>query len=413
LTTDSEQTAIKIIKIGLLAVLIMTLTDSFSSVARAEREYNCVAGDHKYIVTMIEPAAGTDGKKTFVCELCGYRYTQILPATDHLWGEWIIDRQPDCTRPGERHRTCTATDIPHREYGDIPALGHNYGVNITNPDCEHNGRKIYTCKQCGDSYAEAFGQADGHSYKEEITVPPEYNKEGLKTFTCEYCGDSYTESIPKITEHEHQYSAYSEAEPDCERDGYRTYVCTVCGDKYSDAAPATSHNYGEWVTTKVPTLFGEGNRRRICGNNPEHIITESIPRLVTMETNTADAVMAPTNLGLLLAFIFFILSDLYVIFWDLRMRRKRKQAQWLKMQYALIAVALTAAITGLSLILLIFFPGITYLNLMGLTAIALIIPTGTVLRTRVYRRVSDLNGNGGVYVPGTQKGLMVSRNRII
>ena len=401
----------KAISISFLIMLILALMTSLSPPAFAADDYDCAVGRHKYSVTVRDPTATTDGEKISTCDLCGYRYTQILPATDHHWGEWITDKPPTCTAPGERHRTCTATAIPHRETQSIPALGHDYKTANKDPTCTNAGVKTYTCKQCGHSYTEPFGQATGHSYKDEITMLPAYDKEGVRTFICEHCGDSYTEAVPKVSEHEHQYKVQSEVKADCEQNGYITFACTICGDHYTDTMTATGHSYGEWITDDEPTLFARGHRHKVCENNPEHLISEDIPQLVTLELNTADAVMAPANTGLIFLFTIFLFSDLYVILWDLRKRCKQIKARNLKIRYSLCAAFLAIFIVGFPMILKLFIADITYMNLLAFTAAASIIPTGILLRTVSRRTRRALNGNRGMYEPGVQKGQLISRNR--
>ena len=407
--TDSRRS--EQLKRGFLSLLfIVLLMILLLPSAFAVPEYDCAADRHKYNVAVIDPTADTDGEKVFACELCGYQYTQILYAADHRWGEWIIDRHPTCTEAGEKHRTCTATAIPHRETQPILALGHDYSVTEKEPACTEQGKKIYKCKRCSETYTEITGQALGHSYKDEITTLPTYDKEGVRTFTCEHCKDTYAETVARVTDHEHQYKVHSEVKPDCEQNGHITYSCTVCGDTRTETVSAVGHNYGEWVQDKEPTLFGSGHRHSVCEHNAAHVINEDISQLVTLEVNTTDAVMAPVNAGFIFFFLLTLLSDVYVILWDLRKRRKTKKAGRLKRRYALCAAALVGFIIGFPMLLKLIFTNVSYMNLMAFTAIAVIIPAGIILRVYSNQKRTALNGNGGVFEPGEQKGLLVSRN---
>ena len=397
---------------GTFLLLLIFVTSFLPPVYAVEEQYDCASGKHKYNITLKEPTATADGEKLLVCELCGYRYTQILPATEHYFGSWIIDRQPTCTADGEKHRTCTATAIPHREIQSIPATGHSYDVITKAPDCINAGVKTYTCKNCPHTYTETLGQAQGHNYREEIALLPTYDKEGIRIYTCRHCGSSYTQPVPKVTEHEHQYKVFSEAKADCEKNGHITHVCDICGEKYTDIINAYGHDYGEWLLDKPVSLFSSGYRRQVCKNNSSHTISEDIPGLVTMELNTTDAVMAPLNISFILFFILTLISDLYVILWDLKKRNKTKKIQKMKRRYAACAAAVVVFIIALPMLLKLLIFNISYMNLLAFTAVLTIVPIGIFMRVYSNIRRTALNGHGGVYEQGAQKGQLVSRNKI-
>ena len=42
---------------------------------------------------------------------------------------------------------------------------------------------------------------------------------------------------------------------------------------------ADAHAWGEWYTAKEPTVNEEGERRRVCANNPAHVETQPIAKL--------------------------------------------------------------------------------------------------------------------------------------
>ncbi len=147
----------------------------------AEQTYNCTAGQHKYSIVSHTPATEqTDGSDVFRCELCGQEYEAVLPATGHTWGEWVEDKAPSCTEPGQRHRTCSAHK-PHDETQIIPALGHDYKLTETPPGCDTDGVKTYACSRCGDSYTEPGAAALGHDYAEKITKEATCTENGIKT----------------------------------------------------------------------------------------------------------------------------------------------------------------------------------------------------------------------------------------
>ena len=79
--------------------------------------------------------------------------------TTHTYGEWKTTKQPTCTLPGTRERTCSICGTTTTE--SINALGHAWGSG-------------------------------------KVTVPPTYDAEGVQTFTCQRCGNIRSEAIAKL-----------------------------------------------------------------------------------------------------------------------------------------------------------------------------------------------------------------------
>ena len=302
--------------------------------------------------------------------LCMLLSLSAMAEVAHPYGEWIIDTQPTCTQPGLRHRTCTAEALPHSEDEVIPALGHEY--------------------------------------KESITREPTADKEGEKTFSCIRGDHTYTEPIAKLPVHEHDFQEVSRIDATCEGEGLIAYTCADCDETYGENIPALGHDYGAYTQTLAPSLFAEGEEQAICAHDTKHTLTRHLPRLVTMEVNTADAVMAPANGGIIVSFALTLLSDLSVIFWDMR-RRKRGEAEKRTKYHLMILVALLCLwIVGVPLLAKMIFPAMTYFNLLGIVAAAAILPIGIALKWYVRRRVIDLDGDLGVHTANEQYGMLVS-----
>lgn len=65
--------------------------------------------------------------------------------------------------------------------------------------------------------------------------------------------------------HSHSYSSRITKAATCTGQGVRTFSC-ACGASYTESIPATGHSWGQWVTTKEPTIAAEGNSQRKCDN---------------------------------------------------------------------------------------------------------------------------------------------------
>ena len=80
------------------------------------------------------------------------------------------------------------------------ALGHNYGHEVTPPDCTSDGYTAHTCLRCNDSYRDTPTTALGHLWDEGVvTKNPTNGEDGTMLFTCNVCSETKTERIPKLT----------------------------------------------------------------------------------------------------------------------------------------------------------------------------------------------------------------------
>jgi len=202
---------------------------ALASTPHAEPNAECAAGRHQFTeILLIEATATEDGEIHYLCTACGQQYKEILYATDHNWGRWVIYSLPTCTEPGEQRRTCTR-NFHHDEYEVTPALGHNYIESDTAPPgCEEDGVTTFKCARCGNEYQE-FSPAIGHEYEEAAAKEPSCMEPGLKRFVCARdAAHSYDEDIPAIGAH--SFGAWTVETPAGEgEEGLEIRVCTIDG----------------------------------------------------------------------------------------------------------------------------------------------------------------------------------------
>lgn len=267
-------------------VLLALLPYLFAAVpaAQAAPDAECAAGRHRYAETRrVAATAMEDGEVTYLCSACGQQYTEILYATNHLWGPWVIDKQPSCTQPGEKHRTCTRT-FRHDEYAEMPASGHDYAASVTTePGCETEGLETFACSRCGDEYTRPIPPI-GHDYQETIAKEPSCLLPGLRDFRCANDpAHTYEEGIP----------------------------------------PLGGHSFGEW-TVEIPAgKDAEGLEARVCARDG---FKETRP-LAALPARPApfpvlDVVLISANVG----FTGFFCALLIPYFICLRYIKKRREA---------------------------------------------------------------------------------------
>jgi len=287
-----------IIRTTLISFLVIIFVLCVPLSVSAESEYDCSAGAHKYIeIEHVSATAVTDGFNTYRCEICGIQWSEVIFATDHLWSSWIVDKAPTCTEKGERHRVCTR-GASHEHYEQIPSLEHDYRETLTEPGCEIEGYKTFTCSRCSDSFTEAV-PARAHEYEEQITKEPSCLEDGVKTFICIYCGTGNAESIP-----------------------------------------AFGHSFGEWFVERGAEEGIPGVEARVCANDSNHRETRGIAALPLSEPktepmaepeyedkplfNTADIVIASLNVGM--TGLYSVLIVPYILFF-IYMRKRRKKVE--------------------------------------------------------------------------------------
>ncbi|MBR5378964.1 MAG: hypothetical protein IK140_00340 [Clostridia bacterium] len=89
------------------------------------------------------------------CSRCGevLKPQMEMPAAGHLWGEWITDKESDCTQEGEKHRFCQRCG--EMEITPVPTLGHNGVWKITRQAKGEEGLMEQSCTRCGEALGES------------------------------------------------------------------------------------------------------------------------------------------------------------------------------------------------------------------------------------------------------------------
>ena len=131
---------------------------------------------------LIVPQAATDiGACT-----CGAEYLEHIHVAE------------TCTENGAEYDRCTKCGtVSNRTV--IPASGHTYRHEITQPTCTAPGTVQYNCS-CGDTYSEPI-PALGHDFDDSILenvvlVPPTARTAGQKAVRCKWCSVEQITTIP-------------------------------------------------------------------------------------------------------------------------------------------------------------------------------------------------------------------------
>ena len=148
-----------------------------------------------------------------------------------------------CTESGSydvEHRCKNCKTVISSETFITEPLGHSFTNYISNEDatCTENGTKTAKCDRCDETDTITDeGTALGHKYTETEYIAPTSTSNGKIVYTCIRCSDSYTEVIPATGEtHIHTWGEWvyngdavyvSSTEY---KDGTATRTCTECDE---------------------------------------------------------------------------------------------------------------------------------------------------------------------------------------
>ena len=143
-----------------------------------------------------DPTCTADGKKTLVCEKCGFNDIEYLANLSHTMKEAEI-YPPTCTEEGYSIFKC---ECGFSYKGNIVApSGHKHKSEQINPDsCVEPIYTHISCENCDFAYDTDF-IAQNHSFVQKIT-PPLATKNGFTENTCSKCGYSYISDITQYSD---------------------------------------------------------------------------------------------------------------------------------------------------------------------------------------------------------------------
>ena len=222
-------------------------------------------GPHLYEEIARTPATCTQpGSITWECQGCKKTVTETIPATGHIWSNWLITKEPTCTQPGEQSRECR-NDRSHKETQTLPALGHDWGnwKTAAEPGCTTEGTETRTCRRCKMTETRTI-PALGHKWGAwKTTKAPGCTSEGVESRTCGRCGLTESHSLPALG---HDWGPYMpDVPPTCTDPGWDNKTCKRDPSHlWYQEVPALGHLWGEWVRVKEPSPLGPGLEERVC-----------------------------------------------------------------------------------------------------------------------------------------------------
>ena len=191
-----------------------------------------------------------DGSK---CGTCGkvLKNQEVIPAKGHK--SVIDDAVPaSCTETGLTEGShCSVCGEVLISQQTVPANGHTVVVDKGyKATCEVDGLTDAShCSVCEEILSEhEVIPHEGHIYDNGvITTQPACDSEGVKIFTCINCGDYYTKPVDKLG---HDIVVEDSIPNSCTEVGYTEWShCSRCDYVVvpREEIPAYGHTFGEWI----------------------------------------------------------------------------------------------------------------------------------------------------------------------
>ena len=199
-------------------------------------------------------------------------FKNALPYSDYvLYAADSLSTEVQPYTGAGKLKDLTTLQWERTSYNDSPLVHKehvwNDGEISKDSTCTEAGEKVYTCKVCGETKAEAI-EALGHAYSEEWTVDKEATCEeaGSKSHHCTRPGCDSKSEVTEIAALGHEWGEGKETKaPTCTEAGEKTYTCTRCEKTKTEAIEALGHAYSEeWTVDKEATCEEAGSKSHHC-----------------------------------------------------------------------------------------------------------------------------------------------------
>ena len=232
--------------------------------------YNCVIDDVWSTFESVNTIYGHCGSTANAYAKKYVKNFEVFESSEHSFDNGIITTEPGCETDGQKTYTCETCGGTKVEVEQ--AIGHSYSDKWTvdiEPDCENAGSKSKHCmnKNCDSSTEVTEIGALGHSYDDGvITLEPLCEIDGERTHTCETCGGTKIE-VEQSIGHSYSDKWTVDIEPECEKAGSKSKHCTNKNCNTNSEVTeigALGHSYDDGVITLEPGCETTGERTYTC-----------------------------------------------------------------------------------------------------------------------------------------------------
>ena len=229
------------------------------------------------------------GYTVYECEDCGVYFASdfVKPHNKHEGFEWLDKKvvAPTCIAEGYTTATCSVCKKETKSL-ETPKVAHTWDNGVVIPgtvaegstSCQTAGKKLFTCKVCGETKEESVAAA-GHKWVADKAnvVEPTCAKDGVMTYACSECGTKKEVVIKKVA---HSFVELEAIEDTCDTVGRTagTY-CEWCGTPGTGLiVDVVKHNYSIVIADAPADLrcddtFTKITKCAVCGDVKEEIVT--------------------------------------------------------------------------------------------------------------------------------------------
>ncbi len=199
---------------------------------------NCTSEVESVVAGTCDEHDHHDGFTLYECTVCGDHFVDNFVEVEHEWVEKKKETPATCLKDGTTAtyecKVCKAT----KGGETIPALGHDFEIIESTGDCEHEGKIVTKCKNCGSTNTQLV-KGDGHAWSEHptsIKKEPTHTTTGIAVYTCQNEGCTETKEVIIMATEKHEHVVHHKAvEASCKTPGTAEYwECTDCGKLFTE-----------------------------------------------------------------------------------------------------------------------------------------------------------------------------------
>lgn len=206
--------------------------------------------EHKYSeepTETIEATCISEGYKYYTCSLCGDVKVETIVKKEHEL-EKLEGYDATCTEPGlSDGEICSYCGTITKKQEVIQAEGHtkDNGVKDVEPTCTEAGSMLYTCNDCGETWAYEIS-ALGHKHETVEGISATCTVPGLSDGEkCSECGEILVaQTVVPALGHDWDDGEII-VQVTCTHRGEISHECSRCDASYIEYINATGHSYSE------------------------------------------------------------------------------------------------------------------------------------------------------------------------
>ena len=181
----------------------------------------------------------------------------------HVWGEGDTSKVV-CGVESEVIYTCTTCGETKSEF---VFKEHEEEVTVVNATCQAKGYTLHECKNCGNSYRDAFTDILVHDYESE-TVAGTCTTNAKIVYACKNCTYFYEEVTQAAVGHNTSGCVWVDAgetqKDGCVYEKKQETSCVTCGETVTRSNDVEKHTYEFMGNNLSATCVAEGEMRYVC-----------------------------------------------------------------------------------------------------------------------------------------------------